>query len=116
MGQTQTETSANVDPPADRPLNIQQLVGFVKRDFEGNSLFKEAVYQTAGASVLRGATSFGDYFNQNYRAVITLFEGAANASTLVHESAHWLKGLMEALCTLTDGEGNYVASEGLREE
>ena len=77
---------------------------------------REVMYQTAGASVLRGATSFGDYFNQNYRAVITLFEGAANASTLVHESAHWLKGLMEALCTLTDGEGNPVASEGLREE
>ena len=34
-------------------------------------------------TVVRGATSFGDYFDQNYRAIITSFEGTANASTLV---------------------------------
>ena len=71
-------------------------------------------YQNEG--VIRGATSFGDYFNTNYRAIITLFKGNANASTLVHESAHWLKGLMNALCEMKDAAGNYIASDSLREE
>lgn len=71
-------------------------------------------YQEEG--ILRGATQFGDYFDSNYRAIITLFKGNANASTLVHESAHWLKGLMKVLCDLKDSDGNFIADDTLREE
>ena len=43
-------------------------------------------------------------------------KGKANVSTLCHESAHWLKALMEALCEMKDAEGNFLASEQLRGE
>ena len=69
-----------------------------------------------GSVIYRGAAQFGSYFDQNYRAIITLFQGTADASTLVHESAHWLKRLMQSLCEMRDAEGNYIAEDSLREE
>ena len=69
-----------------------------------------------GSVIIRGAAQFGSYFDQNYRAIITLFQGTADASTLVHESAHWLKRLMQSLCEMRDAEGNYIAEDSLREE
>jgi hypothetical protein len=69
-----------------------------------------------GTVIYRGAAQFGTYFDQNYRAIITLFQGTADASTLVHESAHWLKRLMQSLCEMRDAEGNYIAEDSLREE
>ncbi|MBO5695648.1 MAG: hypothetical protein J6S98_09620 [Lentisphaeria bacterium] len=58
--------------------NIRRKHDKVKPFIEKNpgNLFQDG-------TVVRGATSFGDYFDQNYRAIITLFEGTANASTLV---------------------------------
>ncbi len=53
----------------------------------------------------RGQISFASDFIESYNAVITLFKGKADASTLPHESAHWLKRMMETL-----------ADKGLAEE
>ena len=41
MGQTQDLNPANVDPPADRNISIQQLIDFVKSDFADSELFTE---------------------------------------------------------------------------
>ena len=92
--------------------NIRRKHDKVKQFVEKNSgnLFQQ------GGVIIRGAAQFGSYFDQNYRAIITLFQGTADASTLVHESAHWLKRLMQSLCEMRDAEGNYIAEDSLREE
>ena len=52
--------------------------------------------KSSGRQVVRGATQFAADFNTSFNAVVTLFK-AANASTLPHEAAHWVKRMMEAL-------------------
>ena len=41
VGQAQNQNSANVNPPADRTLTIQQIIDFVKSDFKDSPLFTE---------------------------------------------------------------------------
>ena len=45
----------------------------------------------------RGATRFAADFDRSFRAVIGLFHGKANATTLPHEAAHRLLRMMEAM-------------------
>lgn len=61
---------------------------------------KQAMYQTAG--VKKGVTAFNPEidtadFNETWEATIALFEGAADASTLVHEITHYAHRMMELL-------------------
>lgn len=65
-------------------------------------------YQDAG--LVRGQISFAEDFAQSYNAVVTLFRGTANASTLAHESAHWVFRIMQ---TMVDSD---IADDSLRED
>ena len=53
-------------------------------------------YHQSGKQVVRGATSFAADFNTSFQATVSLFKDA-DASTLPHEAAHWLKRMMETL-------------------
>ena len=50
----------------------------------------------SGKQVVRGATRFAEDFDTSFNAAIALFKDA-DASTLPHEAAHWMKKMMEAL-------------------
>ena len=77
----------------------------------------DTIHQLFGnSSEIRGSFTPGEKFAESFQAVIELVKGKANVSTLCHESAHWLKALMEALCEMKDAEGNFLASEQLRGE
>lgn len=77
----------------------------------------DTIHQLFGiSSEVRGSFTPGEKFAESFQAVIELVKGKANVSTLCHESAHWLKALMEALCEMKDAEGNFLASEQLRGE
>lgn len=77
----------------------------------------DTIHQLFGnSSEIRGSFTPGEKFAESFQAVIELVKGKANVSTLYHESAHWLKALMEALCEMKDAQGNFLASEQLRGE
>lgn len=77
----------------------------------------DTIHQLFGNSnEIRGSFTPGEKFAESFQAVIELVKGKANVSTLCHESAHWLKALMEALCEMKDAQGNFLASEQLRGE
>lgn len=77
----------------------------------------DTIHQLFGnSSEIRGSFTPGEKFAESFQAVIELVKGKANVSTLCHESAHWLKALMEALCEMKDAQGNFLASEQLRGE
>ncbi len=79
--------------------------------------YDDTIHQLFGiSSEVRGSFTPGEKFAESFQAVIELVKGKANVSTLCHESAHWLKALMEALCEMKDAEGNFLASEQLRGE
>lgn len=79
--------------------------------------YDDTIHQLFGnSSEIRGSFTPGEKFAESFQAVIELVKGKANVSTLCHESAHWLKALMEALCEMKDAEGNFLASEQLRGE
>lgn len=46
--------------------------------------------------IIRGLTHFAEDFNTSFQATVSLFKDA-DASTLPHEAAHWLKRMMESL-------------------
>ena len=79
--------------------------------------YGDTIHQLFGiSSEVRGSFTPGEKFAESFQAVIELVKGKANVSTLCHESAHWLKALMEALCEMKDAQGNFLASEQLRGE
>ena len=83
----------------------------------GTTRYEDTIHQLFGnSSEIRGSFTPGEKFAESFQAVIELVKGKANVSTLCHESAHWLKALMEALCEMKDAEGNFLASEQLRGE
>lgn len=55
VGQTQDLTPANVIPPADRDITVQQLVEFVKSDFADSLLFTENIPPVKNKKALRAA-------------------------------------------------------------
>ena len=55
-------------------------------------------YQRPG--LIQGSFTPAQDFNQSFNAVVSLFK-SANASTLPHEAAHWVKRMMKAMI---DGE------------
>lgn len=55
-------------------------------------------------------------FAQSFKSVMGLFRGAANASTVVHESAHWLYRMMGALVEMQGEDGTNMASDQMRQE
>jgi len=61
---------------------------------ERNDEAMQALYQ--GEGQYQGRFSPAADFNQSFNALVTLFKGA-DASTLPHESAHWVKQMMEAM-------------------
>ena len=61
---------------------------------ERNGLTMQALYQ--GEGQYQGRFAPAADFNQSFNALVTLFKGA-DASTLPHESAHWVKQMMEAM-------------------
>ena len=83
----------------------------------GTTRYEDTIHQLFGnSSEIRGSFTPGEKFAESFQAVIELVKGKANVSTLCHESAHWLKALMEALCEMKDAQGNFLASEQLRGE
>lgn len=83
----------------------------------GTTRYGDTIHQLFGISnEIRGSFTPGEKFAESFQAVIELVKGKANVSTLCHESAHWLKALMEALCEMKDAQGNFLASEQLRGE
>ena len=95
---------------SNRRFTIQQVVDFVKRKFADNPLFKETYFQKRPDD--RGAATFANDFDRSYRAVVTLFKSAADASTLPHECAHWLYKMMESL--VQNGQANETMAEDFR--
>ncbi len=93
-----------------RTVTIQEVINFVKRKFSDNPLFKETYFQKRPDD--RGAATFTNDFDQSYRAVVTLFKNAADASTLPHECAHWLYKMMESL--VQNGQANETMAEDFR--
>lgn len=67
-------------------------------------------------TVKRGFFYAADSFASSYRAIIGLFKGNANASTLVHESAHWLYKMMESMVAMRNDKGESLASQQLQNE
>lgn len=93
-----------------RKVTIQQVVDFVKRKFAKEPLFSETHFQKRPDD--RGAATFANDFDRSYRAVVTLFKSAADASTLPHECAHWLYKMMESL--VQNGQANETMAEDFR--
>lgn len=66
---------------------------------ESNDNIHHQGEKSSGKQVVRGATRFAEDFDTSFRAAIALFKDA-DASTLPHEAAHWMKKMMEALVEL----------------
>lgn len=96
---------------------VQSTISRSKTDLSLGNRYGDTIHQLFGiSSEVRGSFTPGEKFAESFQAVIELVKGKANVSTLCHESAHWLKALMEALCEMKDAEGNFLASEQLRGE
>ena len=96
---------------------VQSTISRSKTDLSLENRYGDTIHQLFGiSSEVRGSFTPGEKFAESFQAVIELVKGKANVSTLCHESAHWLKALMEALCEMKDAEGNFLASEQLRGE
>ena len=96
---------------------VQSTISRSKTDLSLENRYEDTIHQLFGnSSEIRGSFTPGEKFAESFQAVIELVKGKANVSTLCHESAHWLKALMEALCEMKDAEGNFLASEQLRGE
>ncbi len=54
-------------------------------------------HQSEKSSKVRGAFAPAEDFRTSFRALILLMQGAADASTMPHEFAHWTKRMMESM-------------------
>jgi hypothetical protein len=85
------------------PGNTGKVLDPVTYDDKGNVIPLSRRFDTSkadpryqGEGQYRGRFSPAADFNQSFNALITLFKGA-DASTLPHEAAHWVKRMMEAM-------------------